>query len=73
MDNQVIIIDYTEQGSSIYVNLEVFDAVQNKVFSEEIRFLDDLLYGDFIHAERSPLTDSCRKKTIQYLRNYFNR
>lgn len=73
MEHQIAIIDYTEQGNSIYVNLEVQDAGQDKMFSEEVRFLDDLLYGDLVHAKRSPLTDGCRKETIQYLRNYFNR
>lgn len=73
MGNRVTIIDYTEQRNSVYVNLEVFDAEQNKVFTEEIRFLDNLLYGDLLHARRSPLTDSCRIETVEYLRNYFSR
>lgn len=73
MDNQVTVIDYTEQGNSIYVNLEVRDAGQDKTFTEEVRFLDDLLYGNLVHAKRSPLTDGCREETIQYLRSYFNR
>ncbi|WP_233208598.1 hypothetical protein [Planomicrobium sp. MB-3u-38] len=73
MGNQVTIIDYTEQGNSIYVNLEVLDEGQDKIYAEEVRFLDDLIYGDLVHAKRSPLTDGCRKETIQYLKNYFNR
>ncbi len=72
MANQVTVIDYTKMGNSIYVNLEVFDAVQNKMFAEEVRFLGDLLYGDILHARRSPLTDNCRLETIEYLRNYFS-
>lgn len=72
MANQVTVIDYTKMGNSIYVNLEVFDAVQNKMFAEEVRFLGDLLYGDILHARRSPLTDDCRLETIEYLRNYFS-
>lgn len=73
MDNRVIIIDFTEQGTSIYVKLEVYDAEQNAAFTEEVRFLGDLLYGDLLHPGRSPLTDRCRTETVEYLRNYFGR
>ncbi|WP_422121999.1 hypothetical protein DHX103_09210 [Planococcus sp. X10-3] len=73
MDNRVAIIDYVQQGNSIYVNLEVFDAGQNKVYIEEIRFLGDMPYGDLLHERKSPLTDNCRVATIAYLKNYFSR
>lgn len=73
MGNQVTIIDYTEKDASIYVNLEVFDAEQGKTYREEVRFLDDLLYGDLVHDKRSPLSESCRIETINYLRTYFER
>ncbi|MFC3209709.1 hypothetical protein [Planomicrobium okeanokoites] len=73
MDNQVIIIDFTKQDASIYVDLEVFDDVQKKTFREEVRFLDDLLYGDLVHDKRSPLSESCRIETIEYLKVYFDR
>jgi len=73
MENRIAIIDYTEQRDSIYIDMEVFDAGQNKLYREEVRFLGELLYGDFTHAERSPLTEQCRKQTVEYLKNYFNR
>lgn len=73
MDNRVMIIDFTEQGTSVYVKLEVYDAEQDAAFTEEVRFLGDMLYGDLLHAGRSPLTDSCREETVDYLRNYFGR
>lgn len=73
MDNQVTLIDYTKKGNSIYVNLEVFDVEQGKTYREEVRFLDDLLYGDLVRDKRSPLSESCRIKTIKYLRTYFDR
>lgn len=72
MVNQVTVIDYTKMENSIYINLEVFDAAQNKIFAEEVRFLGDLLYGDILHDRRSQLTDSCRLEAIEYLRNYFS-
>ncbi|WP_033543823.1 hypothetical protein [Planococcus sp. CAU13] len=73
MGNRIVITDYSEQGKSLYIKLEVFDAGKNTLFAEEVRFLDDMLYGDFLHAERSPLTDNCRKETVDYLKNYFGR
>lgn len=73
MDNTITIFDYTERGNSVYINAEVFDAVQNNSYIEEVRFLGDLLYGDLVHATRSPLSEKCRKQTVEYLRQYFNR
>ena len=73
MENRMAIIDYTQQRDSIYIDLEVFDAAHNRLYREEVRFLGEQLYGDLIHAERSPLTEQCRKQTVEYLKNYFNR
>lgn len=73
MEHQIAIIDYTEQKDSVYMDVEVFDAAKNKRFRAELRFLGDLLYGDLIHAERSPLTEECRMQTEAYIRKYFNR
>lgn len=73
MDNRIAIIDYTTKGDSIYVELEVFDAEKNKLHREEVRFLGDMLYGDFIHPERSALSEECRHQTVHYLKQYFNR
>lgn len=73
MGSQITIIDYTEQRNSIYVNLEVYDAQQNRIFIAEVRFLGDMLYGDLLHSKRSSLTNICRLETIEYLKNYFSR
>lgn len=73
MEHHIAIIDYTEQRDSIYVDVEVFDATQNERFRAELRFLGDLLYGDLVHAERSPLTEECRMQTVAYIRKFFNR
>lgn len=73
MKNRISVMDFTEQGSSIYIKLEVFDAGQDRLFAEEVRFLGDLLYGDLLHPGRSPLTDDCRKETVEYVKNYFGR
>ncbi|MFD1032704.1 hypothetical protein [Metaplanococcus flavidus] len=73
MDNRITVIDYTGRENSLYINLEVFDANHNKLYKEEVRFLDDLLYGDLVHEGRSPLSDTCREEVVGYLKKYFNR
>lgn len=73
MEHQISIIDYAERGSSLYIQLNVRDAETEKQFRDEVRFLDDLLYGELVHPEKSPLSESCRKAVIAYLKNHFNR
>lgn len=73
MKNSISIIDYVERGSSIYIQVDVFDAQTEQRFQEEVRFLDDLLYGDLVHSQKSPLSESCRAAVIMYLKNHFNR
>jgi hypothetical protein len=73
MTHQISIIDYAERGSSLYIQLDVLDAQTEKRFREEVRFLDDLLYGELVHPEKSPLSESCRMAVIAYLKNHFNR
>lgn len=73
MDHHIIIHDYVEQGTSIYIQVEVVDGEQRTRFQEEVRFLDNLLYGELVHPEKSPLSKSCRLAVIDYLRNHFNR
>ncbi|SDG95937.1 hypothetical protein SAMN04487975_10289 [Planococcus glaciei] len=73
MKHQISIIDYVEQGSSLYIELEVRDAETGSQFREEVRFLDDLLYGELVHPKKSPLSESCRIAVIAYLKNHFNR
>lgn len=73
IDHRIIINDYVEQGNSIYIQVEVVDGEQQERFQEEVRFLDDLLYGELVHPGKSPLSESCRLAVIDYLRNHFNR
>jgi len=73
MEHRISIIDYVERGSSLYIQLEVQDAETEKQFREEVRFLDDLLYGELVHPEKSPLSESCHTAVIAYLKNHFNR
>ncbi|PSL40355.1 hypothetical protein B0H99_105132 [Planomicrobium soli] len=73
INHHVTVIDFIEKGHSLYVQVEVFDGETNKHFREEVRFLDDLLYGELVHPTKSPLSQPCRTVTVEYLRNHFGR
>lgn len=72
-EHLISLIDYVEQGSSLYIQLAVYDAETERHFREEVRFLDELLYGEFVHPQHSPLSDACRHRVINYLKDRFNR
>lgn len=73
MKNEIRITDFIEQGTAIYIKIEVYDHQQNQWHQEELRFLDELLYGDLVHSRKSPLTEECRLETIAYVTAYFGR
>ncbi|WP_203340592.1 hypothetical protein [Planococcus beijingensis] len=73
MKNEIRVTDFIEQGTAIYIKSEVYDHQQNQWYEEELRFLDELLYGDLVHPRKSPLTEQCRLETIAYLKQYFGR
>ncbi|TWT02421.1 hypothetical protein [Planomicrobium sp. CPCC 101079] len=72
-NHYVTVIDFVDQGSSIYIQVEVFDAKKDQHFREEVRFLDDLLYGELVHPSKSPLSEPCRLMMVEYLRKHFGR
>lgn len=72
-DHSISLIDYVERGNSLYIQLAVYDAETERHFREEVRFLDDLLYGEFVHPQHSSLSDACRLRVITYLKDRFNR
>lgn len=73
MTASVQIVDYVEQGQSLYIQLKVVDAETGASVEGEVRFLGELLYGELIHEKKSPLTDEARIETIAYLRTHFGR
>lgn len=73
MNCRITVNDFVEQGTAIYIKIEVYDHQKNQQHQEELRFLGELLYGDLVHPEKSPLTEECRLETIGYLRKYFGR
>nr|WP_230309370.1 hypothetical protein [Planomicrobium sp. YIM 101495] len=68
-----MVTDYVEDGSSLYIQVEIRDGETELSFRGEVRFLEELLYGDLIHPTRSPLSDSCRTYSIGTLRKHFGR
>lgn len=72
-EHSVSLIDYVERGNSLYIQLTVYDAETERHYREEVRFLGDLLYGEFVHQQHSPLSDACRRHVIVYLKDRFNR
>lgn len=73
MTASVQIVDYVEQGQSLYIQLKVVDAETGASVEGEVRFLGELLFGELIHEKKSPLTDTTRIETIAYLRTHFGR
>lgn len=73
MDCRITVTDFIEQGTAIYIKVEVYDHQNEQGYQEELRFLGELLYGDLIHPKKSPLTEECRLETIGYLKQFFGR
>lgn len=73
MECQITVTDFIEQGTAIYIKVEVYDHQEDQRHCAELRFLEELLYGDLVHPKKSPLSEKCRLDTIAYLKQYFNR
>ncbi len=73
MKCHITVTDFVEKNTTIYVQISVYDEQKDQWHQEELRFLDELLYGDLVHIKKSPLTEQCRLETIAYLKKYFNR
>lgn len=67
------IVDYVEQGQSLYIQLKIVDTGAGTAVEGEVRFLGELLYGELVHEKKSPLTDAARMETIAYLKAHFGR
>ena len=72
-EHRISLIDFVERGSSLYIQLAVYDADIEREFREEVRFLGELLYGEFVHPQHSPLSEGCREYVIAYLKDRFKR
>ncbi|MDQ0429811.1 hypothetical protein QOZ98_002639 [Planomicrobium stackebrandtii] len=73
MKCQITVTDFIEQGTAVYIKVEVYDHQEDQRHDGELRFLEELLYGDLVHPKKSPLSEKCRLDTIAYLQQYFDR
>ena len=56
------ILDFVPtNGQSIFVKIAGYDAVLEKEFKGEVKFLNGTPFGDLIHPERSSLSPECRE------------
>jgi len=60
--HELTILDYEKTGhQTIFVKLAGFDAILEKNFAGEVKFVGAIPYGDLIHAKRSFLSSECRE------------
>lgn len=46
---------------SIFIKISGYDAVLEREFTGEVKFLNGMPFGDLIHPERSFLSPACRE------------
>ena len=62
---------------SIFVKIAGYDAVLEKEFTGEVKFLNGTPFGDLIHPDRSSLSPACREfvreeLVTRYTKGQFN-
>lgn len=68
MEHECLIIDYAILGeTACHIKVIVYDAESGLQSEGEVRFLNGLIYGDFLHPSRSLLSPECRENTRSYL------
>ena len=61
--NHVVrVIDFIATNpNTIFVKISGYDAVLDKEFKGEVKFLNGMPFGDLIHSQRSSLSHECRE------------
>ena len=61
-DHTFSVIDFeTTEHQTTFVQFTCFDAVLEKTFSGEVKFVGGRPYGDIVHPERSSMSTECRE------------
>jgi hypothetical protein len=61
-------VDYDWSGQNVlFVKVTGFDAEKGNEFEGVVKFIQGMPFGDLIHAEKSPLSASCRGHLRTYL------
>ncbi len=69
----LIVIDFVATNhNTIFVKITGYDAVLEKEFKGEVKFLSGKIFGDLIHSQRSTLSPECREFVRGNLLNRFN-
>jgi hypothetical protein len=67
------VIDYKiTEHKTTFVKVVGYDAVLEKEFEGEVKFLNGIPYGDLIHSQRSSLSPECRQFVQENLLNKYN-
>lgn len=67
------VIDFkTTEHKTTFVKVSGYDAVLEKEFEGEVKFLNGTPYGDLIHSQRSSLSPECRQFVHENLLNKYN-
>ncbi|ADC51530.1 hypothetical protein BpOF4_17445 [Alkalihalophilus pseudofirmus OF4] len=70
----VSIMDFQlTEHQSIFVQFNGYDAIIEKKFTGEVKFLGGRPYGDIIHPERSSLSSECREYVRMVLLDKYER
>jgi hypothetical protein len=69
----VNVIGFTSTDyKTTFVKVEGYDAILEKEFEGEVKFVDGMPFGDIIHPQRSSLSSSCRQHVRAFLLIKYN-
>ena len=67
------VIDFIPTNlNTIFMKIAGYDAVLEKTFEGEVKFLNGMPFGDLIHSQRSSLSPECREFVRKNLLNRYN-
>ncbi|HWL26796.1 MAG TPA: hypothetical protein VNR38_24105 [Ureibacillus sp.] len=67
------IVDFVTTGfNATFVKIKGYDAILEREFEGEVKFLDDRPFGDIVHPERSLLSPECRQYVQERLLNKYH-
>ncbi|MFF2288251.1 hypothetical protein [Peribacillus butanolivorans] len=72
-NHMLTIIDFMKTGHKTYfVKIVGFDADAGREFEGEIKFVQNMPFGDLIHPQRSHLSTTCREFVRENLINRYD-
>ena len=72
MGHECLVIDYAVLSERArHIKILVYDAESERQSEGEVRFLNGLIYGDFLHPSRSLLSSECREYVREFLKTKY--